>query len=400
MKKRFIINTIITSVILFLIFGVYGRSIFGVNESREMKKVGFVYESDESTPYTYNFIRAQKALEDAYPGQVTVFTESNISEAHAEEAIDRLIAEGCDIIFTTSYGYQFPAKEKAFEHPEIQFCQATGDNSFTEPVPDNYHTFMGEIYQGRYLTGLVAGMKLKSLIDDGSLSPDEAKLGYVAAYQLPEVVSGYTAFYLGVKEVVPSARMMVKYTDSWSNFVAEKKAAQELIKKGAVIIGQHCDTIGPAMACEEYEGSHPVYHVGYNQSAIDVAPTTSLVSTRINWIPYVIGATTAVLEKKDIEKSMKGCHIHGNDCGAGFSKDWVQLLDLNKYIVAPGTEELLKEKEKQLAGERLKVFYGDYHGVNPEDPSDVIDLKKGFIENANRSAPEFYYILDDIEFIK
>ncbi|MCR4837539.1 MAG: BMP family ABC transporter substrate-binding protein [Eubacterium sp.] len=139
-------------------------------------------------------------------------------------------------------------KKYAGLHPEIQFCEATAPDANDEngdPVYENYHTFMGEIYQGRYISGVVAGMKLKELLDQGILRPEEAKVGYVAAYSSAEVISGYTAFFLGVRSIVPEAVMEVKYTNTWSNYNIEKQCADELIDRGCVIISQHSDTTGP-----------------------------------------------------------------------------------------------------------------------------------------------------------
>ena len=154
----------------------------------------------------------------------------------------------------------------------------------------NYHTFMGTIYQGRYISGIVTGMKLRELIEQKKLTPAQAKIGYVAAFPYAEVISGYTAFFLGVRSVVSEAVMTVSYTNTWSNTTTERKLAEKLIDEGCVIIAQHSDTTGPATACEtaSTRDGKLVFHVGYNQTMTDVAPTTSLVSTRINWTPYFI----------------------------------------------------------------------------------------------------------------
>ena len=255
---------------------------------------------------------------------------------------------------------------------------------------------MGEIYEGRYVSGIVAGMKLKEMIDQGVISPDEAKIGYVGAFPYAEVISGYTAFILGVRSVVPSAVMTVKYTNTWTNYTLEKQCAKELIDEDCVIISQHSDTTGPAVACEDAADSGKnVYHIGYNQSMIDVAPTTSLVSTRINWSYYIFSAVDAVLENKKIEEYVDG-NIHGNDVGAGFEYGWVQMFDINSLIAADGTSEAVDKAIDELKKNRIQVFKGDYIGVNPDDDSDTYDLNKGYIENENQSAPSFYYILKDV----
>lgn len=394
--KRMRLLTVVTALAVICIFAVV--SLFGVedDESSRTIKVGFVYDGDESAPYTYNFIKAQKAIDDYdFGGRVTTIAKSNIPEEKGEEAIKELIEEGCDLIFTTSYGYQFSAKDIAKEYPDIQFCQATGDNAVDEPLP-NYHTFMGEIYQGRYITGIVAGLKLKEMIDNGVITSSQAKLGYVGAFPYAEVISGYTAFILGVRSIVPEAVMEVRYTDTWTSYTLEKKCAEELINDGCVIISQHSDTIGPAAACEAAaDQGKTVYHVGYNQSMIDVAPTTTLVSSRIDWSQYIFEAVGAVLAEDKIEDHVSG-NIHGNDVGAGFEQDWVQVLEINNLIAADGTEDAVNEAIDKFKKNQLKVFAGDYVGVNPEDPNDTIDLNNGYDENKELSAPSFHYILKDV----
>lgn len=394
MKK---INTvsIIVCIVSFIAAFAFSSAINIGEDGSKTIKVGFVYDGDESAPYTYNFIRAQKAVAAEYGDRVRISVKSNINDEVAEEAIKELIAEQCDLIFTTSYGYGEAAKKLAYEHPEIQFCQATCDNANKAPICSNYHTFMGEIYGGRYISGLVAGMKLKSLIDTGRITKEEAKIGYVAAYPYAEVISGYTAFLLGVRKMVPEAEMTVIYTNTWGDYSLEKSTAERLIAEGCIVISQHSDTIGPAVACENAAVTHPVIHVGYNDSMVDVAPTTSLVSSRINWTPYITAAVGAVLKDKKIEKCIDA-NIYGNDCSAGFDKDWVQMVELNSYIAADGTEELIEKTIEDLNKGKLMVFKGNYKGVDPYDPGDTIDLRRGYVENEKSSAPTFHYILQDV----
>ena len=215
---------------------------------------------------------------------------------------------------------------------------------------------------------------------------------------MEQVISGYTAFLLGVRSVVPQAVMRVSYTDTWSSYAHEKKAAQQLIKDGCVVISQHTDTIGPAIACEEASEKREVYFVGYNQSMSEVAPTASIVTSRICWEPYVLSAVDAVMSNKVIEDALTGHgKVHGNDVSAGFENGWVEMDDLNLQAVAPGTQEAMnKAIDLFVRGNNIFVFKGDYTGVNPDDPSDTIDLKLGYIENEYTSYPSFYYILKDI----
>lgn len=384
--------TIISAMLVIAVFAIYNVLGFGKQADDKKIKVGFVYIGDESNPYTYNFVRSQKALEAEYGNRVEIIVKENVTEGTEEKPIRELVSAGCEIIFTTSYGYGETVKKIAAEYPNIQFCQATCGNANEEPVQQNYHTFMGHIYEGRYVAGVVAGLKMQEMIKEGVISEEEAQVGYVAAFPYAEVISGYTSFLLGVRSVVPSAKMVVKYTNTWGNYRIENVVAKELIDEKCVIISQHSDTIGPAVACEAAEG---VYHVGYNQSMLEVAPTTSLVSARINWTPYIVSAVDAVLNDKIIEENVKG-RVNGNDVGAGFDKDWVQLIDLNSAIVAEGTEEKVDQIIKQFQNDELVVFKGDYVGVDSFDETDTYELKLGYEENKDLSAPTFHYVLKDI----
>lgn len=392
--KRVYLITIVTAVLMIAV--TFGLTKIGNHSEREgALKVGFVYVGDSCDTYTNNFLRAQEAIELEYGEKVETHAKYNVPEGWEEAYIQELVDEGCELIFGTSYGYGVTMKKMAEQYPNIEFCMATGDNANAEPVLTNYHTFMGEIFEGRYISGVVAGMKMKELIDAGKITPLRAKIGYVAAFPYAEVISGYTAFFLGVRSVVPNAVMTVIYTNNWSDYETEKGVAERLIEEGCVIISQHSDTSGAAVACEEMSHMYPVYHVGYNQSMSDVAPTTSLISSRINWQHYMVQATGAVLNGKKIERTVKG-NVHGNDVGGGFLENWVQMLKLNDAIAAKGTQTRINELIKDFSENKIHVFVGDYTGVNPYDPNDTIDLRKEYVENATSSAPMFHYVLDQV----
>jgi basic membrane protein A len=362
-------------------------------------KVGFVYVGDESIAYTANFIRAQTAIEETYGDTVETEAKYNVSDDEVETPLLELIESGCNLIFTTSYGYGEKTKEIAKEYPQVQFCQATCSNANEEPVYQNYHTFMGEVYQGRYVSGVVAGLKLQELIQEGVITKEQAKVGYVGAYPYAEVISGYTAFFMGVRSVVPDAVMTVTYADTWNDYSAEKRLAQKLIKDGCVIISQHSDTVGPAAACEKMSGEYTVYHVGYNQSMTDIAPTTSLISCRINWSPYELAAVQAVLYGKTIESNIKGS-TKGNDAWGGFKEKWIQMMDLNELAAAEDTEQYAQDTINAMEKDQVHVFYGDYLGIDPSDETDTIDLNTEYIENQAASAPQFHYVLQDVITVK
>ena len=390
--KRVYITTIVTALLMLAIFG----TAFSAWESKpetDVLKVGFIYENDESTPYTYNFMLAQYALERQFPGQVQTYAFSNVRENETLEPVHELVRRGCTLIFSNSYSDQFV--QAAETYPDVQFCQNSYNSADHKRYPANYHTFNGAIYQARYVTGIAAGMKLRDWIDSRVIEPGEALVGYVGAFPTVEVISGYTAFLLGVRSVAPEATMRVRYTGSWSSFKKEKACAEALIDEGCLVIGQHTDTIGPAVACEMAGADRRVIHVGYNQDMVDIAPNTSLISCRVNWTPYVVGAAQAVLDRKPIEKAVEGS-VHDSDICAGFDLGWVQVLDLNKQIAAFGTQEKLDKAVEALRRGTLEVYRGDYTGVDPINPSDTCDLKLGYQENEKNSWPTFHYILNDV----
>ena len=389
--RRFIITVIVCAAVLVtaaLLTGYWNDS-----PSSGILKVGFVYSEDESTPYTANFVMAQRALQAEYGGKIEVLFKSNVLARESEQPMRDLIRSGCRILFI-NMDTDIPIT-LAQEFPEVTFCQASMPNISIEGAPDNYHTFNGEIYQARYVSGVVAGMKLRQLLDAGSILPKDAYVGYVAANSTAEVISGYTAFILGVRSVAPEAVMRVRYTGSWSNYNEEKKQAKELIDEGCVIIAQHVNTMAPAVACEEAAAAgRRVYHVGYHQSMMDVAPSSALVSIRTNWAPYVIQAVQAVMDHREIEDAVDG-NVHGRDMSAGFSAGWVELLEMNRFIAAEGTEAKVEKTIEGLKKGKVKVFYGNYTGVNPTNPADTIDLNHEYIENRYSSRPSFNYILKE-----
>lgn len=393
MKKKYILTIISACLAILAIFGMQ-RTFFDKTNEKTVT-VGFIYVGDESTAYTNNFVKAQNAVANEYGERVHIISKFNIPEGSEDDAIRDLAEEGCDIIFGTSYGYGETMKSYAEKYPMIEFCQATCANANDDPKLANYHTFMGAIYEGRYVSGVAAGMKLKELIDEGKITVDEAKVGYVGAFPFAEVISGYTAFFLGVRSVVPEAQMVVRYTNSWDDYMLEKKCARQLIDEGCVILSQHSDTTGPAVACEETTGSKEIYLASYNQSMADVAPTTYLIGCKINWEPYMIAAVGAVLDDKTIESHIKG-NVNGQDIGAGFDEGWVEMLELNEVVAAKGTRERIDALIKDFKKGDVHVFRGDYLGVNPDDASDTYDLNKEYIENRDCSAPTFDYILQDV----
>ena len=392
MKRVYLATALTCALVLAALIGCF--RLLNLTGGRDDLVVGFIYDNDESTTYTYNFSLAKDAVEKKYGSRVTILTCSNVLDDNMEDPLRELCARGCDIIFFN--GYSELVMELAPEYPDVQFCQTSYMDMRGRTVPENYHSFKGEAYQGRYVSGIAAGMKLRQLIDDGLITEDEALVGFVAAFPTSEVISGYTAFLLGVRSVVPQAVMHVRYTGTWSSYAQEKSAAQQLIGEGCVVISQHTDTIGPAIACEEATQKKGVYFIGFNQSMSEVAPSASLVTSRVCWEPYVLSAVDAVMLNKKIESVVSG-RIHGTDVSAGFEKGWIEMVDLNLQIAAPGTQEAMDSAiELFRRGSVDFVFKGDYTGVNPDDPLDTCDLRTGYIENGDTSYPLFHYILTDV----
>lgn len=391
MKKKYILCAITSVAMCLLSFGIH---ILTRSEDRSLK-VGFIFVGDEITPYTENFIKAQNHVVSVFGDKIECVTKYNVTEDQIERPLEELVNEKCDYIIAASYGYGPVVKDMAALHPEIEFCVPTGDNANDEPVLSNYHNCYGTIYQGRYICGVIAGEKLKKMIESKVISAEEAKVGYVAAFPFAEVISGYTSFYLGVHSVVPEATMLVKYTDTWSNYSLEKQVAVELIDEGCVVISQHSDTKGPAVACENSKRALPVYHVGYSQSMTDIAPTRSLVSCSVDYSYYFEQSINALLHGKKIEDCIDG-KVYGQDAMAGIEKGWVRILDINYAILPENIDSTVKSVSSKIEKNDIAIFSGNFTGTDPFDSSNKIDLRTPFVENEKSSSPAFCYVLDDV----
>ena len=246
-------------------------------------KIGFIFLHDENSTYDKNFIDAANAAKEALGlSDEQVIFKTNIPESsECYEAAADLADRGCNIVFADSFGHEQYIAQAAAEFPDVQFCHATGTTAHTAGL-DNFHNAFASIYEGRYLAGIAAGMKLNEMIADGEFTEDEAKIGYVGAYTYAEVISGYTSFYLGAKSVCPSVTMEVQFTGSWYDETAEKEAANTLISRDCKLISQHADSMGAPTACE----SAGVPNVSYNGSTVSACTNTFIVSSKIYWSPY------------------------------------------------------------------------------------------------------------------
>lgn len=307
--------------------------------STEGLKAGFIFLHDENSTYDLNFLNAAKEACEALG--VECITKTNIPEGQeCYDAACELADAGCDFIFADSFGHEDYIIEAAKEYPDIQFSHATGTKAHTENL-DNYHNAFASIYDGRYLAGIVAGMKLNEMIANGEITEDETKIGYVGAYTYAEVISGYTSFFLGARSVCPSATMEVTFTGSWYDETAEKEGANKLIEDGCVLISQHADSMGAPTACE----TAGVPNVSYNGSTESACPNTYLVSSRIDWAPYFEYALTCIANGEAIDTDWCGSLETGS----------VVLTDLGS-AVAEGTEEALEAAEADLIAGNVHVF--------------------------------------------
>ena len=353
-------------------------------------KVGFIYIGDENEGYTAAHYKGALEMKEALglsDDQIVVKWNTPEDESCYDAAVD-LADSGCNIIFATSFGYESYILQAAEEFPDVQFCHATGYQAATSGL-DNMHNYFTSVYESRYVSGVVAGLKLNEMIENGDITEDEAKMGYVGAYPYAEVISGYTSFYLGAKSVCPSVTMEVKYDNSWGSFDLEKETAEALIADGCVLISQHADTTGAPTACQAAK----VYCVGYNISMLEAAPDYALTSASINWGPYVTYAVDSVVNGYAIDTDWCQGYAEGADC----------ITELNEKVLPEGTADKVKEIEKELIDGTLHVFDTSTWTVDGETldtyvKNDVEYISDGYFhESEYGSAPAFDIIIDGIE---
>lgn len=382
-------------------------------------KLGMICLHGEESTYDKNFIDAMRnAWAELGLKSKNLIIKTNIPEtSECATAARELAEQHCNIIFADSFGHESFMRTVAGEYPNIQFCHATGTTAHDADAPENFHNAFASIYEGRYLAGVVAGMKLNEMIDAGQFTAEQAKMGYVGAFTYAEVISGYTAFYLGAKSVCPTVTMDVQFTGSWYDVTAEKSAAEVLIGKGCKLISQHADSMGAPDACEEAG----VPNVSYNGSTIDSCPKTFLVSSKINWAPYF---------KYIIIQAAAGREI-GDDIVGSILTDSVQLTGLNGGVVAEGTlKKVLEVRDELVKGKRFvfdcanftvtgenfnsKTMVADAQGHLTSYMADVntdkaytadtqvieqVGDKYVFMESEHRSAPYFDILIDGINLL-
>ena len=361
-------------------------------------KVGFITLHDENSTYDKNFINgAKEAIKNLGLTDADYILKTNIPEGQEcyETACD-LAEQGCNIIFADSFGHEGFMIDAAKKYENVQFCHSTGVRAHTEGLK-NYHNAFASIYEGRYLAGVAAGLKLNEMIDAGQFTKEQAKMGYVGAFTYAEVISGYTSFYLGAKSVCPTVTMDVTFTGSWYDEALEKEGAQKLIAGGCKLISQHADSFGAPTACENAK----VPNVSYNGSTKSAGPNTYIISSRINWAPYYEYAIKAVMEGKTIDTDWTG----------NLSTGSVVLEEINDAVAAKGTAEAIADAKAKLEkgeihvfdcanftvkGEHLTSYKADVN-TDAAYTADTEVIKDGyFAESEFRSAPYFDLAIDGI----
>ena len=361
-------------------------------------KVGFIMLHDENSTYDLNFINGAKEAAEALGVEYVIKTNVPEGQECYDAAAD-LADAGCNIVFADSFGHEDYMIQAAKEFPDVQFCHSTGTKAHTENLA-NYHNTFASIYEGRYLAGIVAGMKLNEMIENGEFTADEAKIGYVGAFTYAEVISGYTSFFLGARSVCPTATMEVTFTGSWYDETAEKEGAQKLIKNGCKLISQHADSMGAPTACE----TAGVPDVSYNGSTEAACPNTYLISSRIDWAPYYEYAIKAAMNGETIDADWTGTLATGS----------VVLTDLNENVAAEGTAEAIADATAKLESGELHVFdcptfpvdgqpvtsYMADVDTDPDYTPDTEVVQDGYLaESTARSAPYFQLMIDGIDLL-
>ena len=361
-------------------------------------KVGFIFLHDENSTYDLNFMNAAEAACKNL-GVEYVFKKNIPEDQKCYDAAAELAEEGCNIIFADSFGHESYIIEAAKEFPNVQFCHSTGTLAHTEKL-SNYHNAFASIYEGRYLAGIAAGLKLNEMIANGEFTADEAKMGYVGAFTYAEVISGYTSFFLGARSVCPSVTMDVTFTGSWYDETAEKEAANTLIKNGCKLISQHADSMGAPTACE----TAGVPNVSYNGSTVSACPNTFIVSSRIDWTPYYEYAIKAVMNGETIDTDWTGTLATGS----------VVLTDVNEKAAAEGTAKAIADATAKLEDGSLKVFdvttftvkgkqldsyMADVDTDKDYTPDTEVVKDGAFLESTYRSAPYFDVQIDGINLL-
>ena len=381
-------------------------------------KIGLICLHDDKSTYDANFINAIKeAAKDLGSDKVVledacILTGVDENQACLDAAKD-LVKKGCNVVFADSFGHQDYMLQAAKKWPEVQFCHATGTNAKTAKL-DNYHNAFASIYQGRYLAGYAAGLKLSiaNAADfDGS---KDVKVGYVGAFPYAEVKSGYTSWFIGLRSALKEAsldvsklRMDVEFTNSWYDVNAEQSAAEKLIQGGAILVSQHADSMGAPGACEKAG----IPNVTDNVETAVECPNTYLAYSRINWAPYYKAVVNAVFAGKGIEGELNNNWTGTLASGSvQYNVNWLNMGNAVEAAAAQvtftavaaevlaGTRQVFDCDNFTVKGEKLTSYKADTDGDFQGD-TEVIEKVGGkdvFMESKYCSAPYFDLDIDGI----
>ena len=345
-------------------------------------KVGVILVGDENEGYTYAHIEGiRKAAEACGLDDSQIVWYYNIPEN--EQCYDKCIEAveaGCDLVITNSYSHQTYTQQAAEEHPEVEFVAMTGDTALKSGLA-NFHNAFNMTFESRYVSGIVAGMKLKELMDAGAVT--DPYIGYVGAYPYAEVVSGYTGFFLGIQSIVPEAHMDVQYTNSWFDLQAEAQTAEALMSRGCVIIGQHADSTGAPSAVQTAKNNgKTVYSVGYNIDMLSVAPDAALTSSTNDWSVFYTYAFQTMLDGDKL----------ATDWAEGYETGAVAITPLGPEV-AEGTAEAVAAAEDAIKAGTLHVFDTDAFTVDGEKVTSAFtfDSDGDFVPDANEGIADGYY---------
>lgn len=374
-------------------------------------KVGFIALHDDNSTYDKNFLDAirQACKNKNIPDENLIIRTGVPEEQDCYDKAADLADLGCDVVFADSFGHEPFIMQAAQEFPEVQFCHATGTYAHTAGIA-NHHNAFASIYEGRYLAGVAAGMKLVEMYEANELEADNfdadgnIKIGYVGAYPYAEVVSGYTSFFLGAQSVVEeeladkeiSVSMEVTYTGSWFDEQKEKDGANTLIGNGAALISQHADSMGAPSACEKAG----VPNVSYNGSTAAECPNTYIISSRINWVPYFEYMIDCVTNGDEIDKDWTGTLENGavalTEVGAAAADGTQAKIDEVKAKLISGDLKVFDCSKFTVGGEHLTEYMADVDtDKNYEKDTQVIE-NGVFMESKYRSAPYFDVRIDGI----
>ena len=393
-------------------------------------KVGVILIGDETEGYSKAHIDGIKAAaKNLGVSENQIIWKYKVEENDAcLDAATDLVGQGCDLIISNSYGHQTYIVQAAEQFPDVTFASMTGDFAALTGLP-NFKNGFTKVFQSRYVSGVVAGMKVAELLADGTISESatpehfdngNVKIGYVGAFDYAEVVSGYTAFFLGIKSVVENVTMEINYTSSWFDIDKEAAAAEALIANGCVIIGQHADSTGaPSATQKKLDEGKICYSVGYNVDMLATAPTAALTSPTNNWSVFYTELMQTEMNGGDFpadvaygyENNGVGITALGPSCAAGTAEKVAEIeaalkdgslkvFDTSAFTVSAdqGTCTVTTDADGHVTSCTIDTSFMDWSTMTPIYQGSVVEcIKDGaFDESVIRSAPYFSIRIDGI----